>query len=163
MITASRLAGFFAAHAIWTVSDAGTFSPMLACTTADGKRNMLRLVSNGQESAVVEQGKDMLRLNPMDATDAVLLFDGRIRLGEEKIDAVIIEIRAYFSPDSEAVLAVPYTPKASGKFRVHKPKLLTWNNCDDFDMQAAVQSFFQGVDEHEKGARIWNDARDESK
>lgn len=72
-------------------------------------------------------------------------------------------MRAYFSPDSEAVMAVPYTPKQSGKFRVHKPKLLGWKNCDDFDMNAALQSFFEGVDGHEKGAKIWNDCLDESK
>ncbi len=30
-------------------------------------------------------------------------------------------------------------------------------------MNAALQSFFEGVDGHEKGSRIWNDALDESK
>lgn len=28
---------------------------------------------------------------------------------------------------------------------------------------AALNSFFQGVAEHEKGSRIWNDSLDESK
>jgi hypothetical protein len=107
MITASKLAGFVAAHAIWCVSDG--------------------------------------------------------ELGKEDVDAIIIEMRAYFSPDSEAVMAVPYTPKQSGKFRVHKPKLLGWKNCDDFDINAALQSFFEGVDGHENGSKIWNDCLDESK
>jgi len=61
------------------------------------------------------------------------------------------------------VIAVPYTPKTSGRFLVHKPKLLAWENCDDFDVNAAFHSFFEGVDEHEQGSKIWNECLDESK
>jgi len=157
MITASKLAGLFAAHAIWNVSDGGTLVPMLAYTTADGERHLERFLG-----APLPWGKDKLDSNEMDANDAVLLYDGRISLGEKKVDAIIIELRAYFAPESEAVIAVPYTPKASGEFRVHKPKLLAWKNCDDFDTNAALQAFFEGIDGHEKGASIWNDCLDES-
>ena len=162
MITASKLAGVFAAHAIWCVSDGETLTPMLAYTTADGERTLERLMVCNEEASVA-YGKEKLASNEMDATDAVLLYDGRIPIGKDKVDAIIIEVRAYFSPDAEAILAVPYTPKSSGTFRVHKPKLLGWTNCEDFDVNAALQSFFEGVDAHEKGAKIWNDCLDESK
>jgi len=162
MITASKLSGFFAAHAIWCVSDGETLTPMLAYTTADGERKMERLVVADDLAASVAFGKKKLESNEMDANDAALLYDGRISLGNKKVDTIIIEMRAYFSPDSEAIMAVPYTPKASGRFLVHKPKLLAWKNCDDFDMNAALQSFFEGVDAHEKGSKIWNDCLDES-
>lgn len=163
MITAFKLAGFFAAHAIWCVSDGETLIPMLAYTTEHEERKMERLVINDDLAASVAFGKEKLLSNKMDANDAVLLYDGRIPIGKEKVDAIIIEMRAYFSPGSEAVMAVPYTPKASGKFRVHKPKLLAWKNCEDFDMNAALESFFEGVDGHVKGAKVWNDCIDESK
>src|SRR5262249_53260242 len=133
MITASKLAGFFAAHAIWCVSDGDTLTPMLAYTTEDDERIMERFV-NDDLGASVAHGNQKLESNEMNATDAVLLYDGRIPIGKEKLDAIIIEMRTYFSPDSEAVMAVPYTPRQSGEFRVHKPKLLGWKNCDDFDM-----------------------------
>jgi hypothetical protein len=123
---------------------------------------MERLVLD-DAAAAVAYGKERLQSNPMDADDAALLYDGRITLGNVKVDAIIIEMRAYFSPDSEAIIAVPYTPKTSGKFRVHKPKLLAWENCDDFDMNAALQAFFAGVDGHEEGVKIWNACLDESK
>lgn len=61
------------------------------------------------------------------------------------------------------MLAIPYTPASSGKFLVHKPKLLEWKNCDDFDMNAAIQAFFDGVDKHEKGSKIWSECLDESR
>lgn len=163
MIAVSRLAGFFAAHAIWSVSDGETLVPMLAYTTADDERKMERLVIDEDLEASVAYGKGKLESNEMDANDAVLLYDGRITIGKEKVDAIIVEMRAYFSPGSEAVMAVPYTPKGSEKFRVHKPKLLGWKGCEDCDMNAALQSFFDGVESHEKGAKIWNDCLDESK
>jgi hypothetical protein len=162
MITAFRLAGFFAAHAIWSVSDGETLIPILAHSNQDDEREMARLAHDDLLQAVAF-GKERLHANEMDANDACLLYDGRITLGDEKVDAIIIEIRSYFSPNSEALLAVPYTPSAAGKFLVHKPKLLEWADCDDFDPDAALEAFFEGVFAHKKGAKIWNEALDESK
>jgi hypothetical protein len=114
-------------------------------------------------AAAVAFGRKRLRANEMDANDAVLVYDGRMPLGDEKVDAIFLEIRAEFSPKSEAMLAVPYTPKQTGQFRVHKPKLLEWKNCEDFDMDVALQVFFDGVHAHEIGSKIWNDCLDESR
>lgn len=161
MITAFELAGFFAAHAIWSVSDGETLIPMLAFTGEDGQRQMHRLVSEDLPK-VVQSGQQQLESNAMDANDAVLLYDARIPIGERKLDAIIVEIRAYFSPHSKATLAVPYTPKGETAFRVHKPKLLEWTECDDFDMNQALNAFFEGVDKHEEAAKVWNAALDQS-
>ncbi len=105
MITASHLAGFLGAHAIWSVSDGETLVPMLGYTDQDDKRILNRL-AGPELGAAVAHGKKQLAANPMDANDAVLLYDGRITLGEAKVDAIIVEIRAYFSPQSEAILAI---------------------------------------------------------
>jgi hypothetical protein len=162
MITAVKLAGFLAAHAIWDVSDGGRSTPMLLYTNAKNERTLARFVADDL-AASVALGKQKLQSNDMDANDAALLYDGYITLEKEKAEAVIIEIRAYFSPSSEAVIAVPYTPRASGRFLVHKPKLLVWKHCEDFDQGVAVQSFFAGVDEHKKGSEIWKESLDESR
>jgi hypothetical protein len=163
VITASRLAGFFAAHAIWCVSDNETLTPMLAYTTAAGGRHMERLVVADDLQASVQYGEHKLATNPMDADDAVLLYDGRITTDDGKVDAILIELRAYFAPRAEAILAVPYTPASSGAFRVHRPKLVAWDRCEDFDLDHAMREFFAGVAEHEKGAQVWNDHLDESR
>ncbi|HEX5106097.1 MAG TPA: hypothetical protein VFV87_19895 [Pirellulaceae bacterium] len=134
---------------------------MLAYTTEDGSRKMDRLVANDAAQSV-EQGKRRLESNEMDAIDAVLLYDARIPLQDRKSDAIIAELRAYFSPDSVAMIAVPYTPKDNGAFRVHRPKVLVWESCEDFDLDAAMESFWQGVDEHEEGAKVWNSHLDQS-
>jgi hypothetical protein len=163
MITAFELAGFFAAHAVWCVSDGETLTPMLAYTSADDERRMERLVVGEDLAASVALGEERLEANRMDASDAALLYDGRISIGAEKLDAILIEVRAYFSPWSEAMLAVPYSPKSSGRFRVHRPKLLAWENSEDFDLDLALEKFFEDVEHHEKGAEIWNAYLDESR
>lgn len=162
MITAFKLGGFMAAHAIWCVSDGATLIPIHAYATEDGERHLERL-DLGELSASVEFGKKKLLANEMDAEDAVLLYDGRITIAGNKLDAIIIEFKAYFSPQSQAIVAIPYTPKQSGKFLVHRPKVLAWQNCEDFKTDDCFASFFEGVAEHEKGSAIWNKALDESK
>ncbi len=77
--------------------------------------------------------------------------------------AIIVEMRAYFSPEWQAVMAVPYTAQATGEFRVHRPKRLSREDCDDFDLEHAMEAFFSGVAGHEKGAAIWDHCLDESK
>src|SRR5579864_978446 len=91
MITAFELAGFFAAHAVWSVSDGETLVPMLAYTTGDGECRLERLVIDDDLARSVAHGKERLLSNEMDANDAVLLYDGRITIGDEKLDAIIIE------------------------------------------------------------------------
>lgn len=162
MITASELAGFIAAHAIWCVSDADGLVPMVAFTTIDGQRMLERLVFDNA-GAAVEEGRKRLEDDPHRALDGVLAYDGRITVEGGKLDAVILEMRSYEFPWAKAALAVPYTPASSGRFRVHKPKLIEWHECDDFDMDAAFEAFFQGIDSHEQGAKVWNAAVDQSK
>ena len=111
----------------------------------------------------VDLGRRRLDDNPLDANDGVLLLDGRITLEGGKLDAIISEMRSYGFPWAKAMIAVPYTPRSSGRFRVHKPKLLEWEGCEDFDVDAAFDAFFRGVDAHEQGAKVWTAALDESK
>lgn len=159
MILAAELAGFFAAHAIWCVSDADGLTPMVAFATEDGKRQMDRLAMDDAGDAVAF-GRRRLDEDPLSANDGVLAFDGRITVESGKLDAIIVEMRCYAFPDARAAIAVPYTPKSSGQFRVHRPKLVQWHQCDDFNMDAVFEAFFRGVDSHEKGAEVWNAALD---
>ena len=162
MITASRLAGFCAAHAAWSLSESDTFIPIFAYTDAENERKLERLVSENM-CETMEWGRSKLLANPMGANDAVLLCIGMMTRDTEKIPAIIIEMRAYYAPGSEAVIAVPYTPKSSGKFLIHKPMLLAWKNCEDMDKEWALESFFEGVVEHKEAAKIWRKAWDPSK
>lgn len=136
---------------------------MVAFQTDDGQRKFERLVFDDVGEAV-EHGRKQLESDPFNANDGVLAYDGRIATPEgKKVDAIILEARSYAFPWAKAAIAVAYTPKSSGDFRVHKPKLILWDKCDDFDIGAAIDSFFNGIASHQQGAKIWNDALDESK
>lgn len=162
MLTTAELAGFSSAHAIWSVSDGSTLIPMLTYADQNNERQMIRLVQQPLEVAV-QDGKARLDTNPMDANDAALLYDGYIAHEGAQVDAVIIELRSYFSPDSRIAIAVPYTPGSGDRFKVHKPKLLQWAGCEDFDVNEIFKAFFTGIGQHEQGARIWADSLDESR
>src|SRR5882724_9377927 len=101
MITASELAGFIAAHAIWCVSDADSLTPMLAFTTEDGERKLERLAGEDLQTAV-EYGRQRLDDDPLGANDGVLAYDGRIRGAGGKLDAIILEMRSYGFPWAKA-------------------------------------------------------------
>lgn len=162
MIIAAELGGLFAAHAIWSLSEGEGFIPMLAYTNEAGEKSLKRLALD-DTAAAVDLGKAELEANPMDANDAALLFDARITVAVGKLDALIVELRAYFSPDAQVTIAIPYTPASTGDFKVHKPRLLEWTNCDDFEVGDVFEAFFQGVAGHEKGSAIWDRCLDESK
>lgn len=162
MITACRLSGACAAHAVWCLSDGEALIPMLAYSTDDGERQLERLVSDDFAKSVA-MGRNKLESNEMDANNAVLVYDSVITLENVPIEAIILEMRTYFMPQAKAVLIVPYTPKSAGEFRVHKPRLVQWKNCEDYDMQAAMDEFLEGIEEHEMGAKVWDDCLDESR
>jgi hypothetical protein len=163
MIQSLELAGFFAAHAVWCVSEGETLIPMLAYKTKSNERRMDRLIFDDL-GAAVQAGKQKLEANEMNADSAALLYDGRIPINNKNLDAIIVEIRDYQSPNSCALMVVPYSPKSLfRRFLIHRPKLLQWKDCEGFDMNSALEAFFVGVDQHEKGAKVWNQALDQSK
>lgn len=155
MITASELAGYFAAHAVWSLSDGESFHPIFAYTTEDDARHMQRVVTPTAEEAVAF-GRKQLESNEKDANDAVLIYDGRITGAAGARDALIIELRCYAFPWARATYGVPYTPKASGRFAVFRPVVLRWDDCADFDLDWSMERFFVGVHAHANGGAVWN-------
>ncbi|UPG87439.1 hypothetical protein L2Y94_08825 [Luteibacter aegosomatis] len=162
MEQAIELAGFFAAHAVWCVSEGEALVPMLAHLDRSGVRSMSRLVANRLEEGV-EEGKRQLEADAYDRACAVLVYDGYITLESGKTDALFIDIRAYGAPGSSATMVVPYRHRQSTRgFAVHRPKLLEYAGMDSPDYQTWADAFFRGVDSHQQGAAIWNEASDPS-
>lgn len=76
MEAAAQLAGFFAAHAVWCVSEGETLIPLLALEREDGTRELQRLVGKELHN-VVERGKGLLDRSPEAAACAVLIYGRR--------------------------------------------------------------------------------------
>jgi len=157
----AKLAGFFAAHGIWCVSEGGPLVPMLAFERPDGERKMIRLVADQLEVGV-ERGRQWLAENPEGATRAVLVIDAYVNLPSGKTDALLIEA-VRFTPDHcSFTMAVPYRNcENPAGFAVYRPKFV---DASGFELDASqlAQAFFLGVDAHEKGAEVWNSHIDES-
>ena len=158
----AELAGLFAAHAIWCVSDGDTLIPMLAFEGAGGTQEMHRLVTENLEDGVA-QGKEWLAANPESASRAVLIYDGFIPLESGKTDALILEAVEFHPERRSLTMAVPYRHAESPEgFAVYRPKFLGFEGPEP-SYEVLGAAFFRGVDQHEKGAAVWNANIDQSK
>jgi hypothetical protein len=154
---AARLAGFFAAHAIWCVSDGGPLIPILAVELGDGTRQVNRLLGDKLAQGV-EMGRQWLESNHFSAQRAVLVADGFVTLPSGRIDALLLDVRDYCEPPSSFSMAVPYRVREHQEgFAVFRPKFVAYPGASgEADYEAAASAFFAGVDEHEEGAKVWN-------
>lgn len=156
----AQLAGFFAAHGVWCVSDGGPLTPMLAYELADGSRQMSRFAADTLEKGV-ELGRKQLAENAHLALRAAFVFDGYLNLESGKTDALFIEARNY-ADDVAFVMAVPYRQSEDpAGFAVFRPKFIDFEGPKP-DYGALAEDFFAGIEQHEKGAEIWDRYLDES-
>jgi len=158
----AELAGFFAAHGVWSVSDGATLIPMLGYEHANGERGMSRYAVNDLAQAA-QAGRQALETNDLGAQRAVLVVDGYVHLDVGKVDALIVEAVEYGPAGRSMTVAVPYRPQPSPNgFAVHRPKFLQITGVDQPARAGLGEAFFAGVDSHDKAAPIWNAHLDES-
>jgi hypothetical protein len=161
MDSAAKLAGFFAAHGIWCVSDGEVLVPLMGTEATDGTRKMVRFANEKVDQGVAE-GKEKLSENPEGAALAVLVYDGFVKYEGGKMDALLVDFRLYGPEPRSVLMAVPYRPAGEPKgFAVHRPKFLSFEGQEP-DFEAVGKAFFEGVDCHERGATVWTENLDES-
>ena len=162
MDQALELAGFFAAHGIWCVSDGEALVPMLAQIDQAGERSMSRFAADRLEDGVIE-GKKQLIANSSRSVCAVLIYDGCVTLASNKTDALLMEIMSYSSPSERLSMAVPYRNRnAPQGFAVYRPKFLAYDGSNHPYYARFGEVFFRGVDSHMQGAAIWSKVMDQS-
>lgn len=162
MQEAARLAGFFAAHAVWCVSDGGPLVPLGGFAGPDGQRHLARFGDELLEQAV-ERGKEWLATNHDGAAIAAFIYDGYVTLPSGKTDALILEARCFEEPVGSFTMALPYRPSDHPKgFAVYRPKFFGISCSVEQTLAALGEAFFAGVDEHERGSAVWNNHLDQS-
>ncbi|WP_433054985.1 hypothetical protein [Dactylosporangium sp. CS-033363] len=154
----ARLAGFFAAHGVWSVSDGGPLTPLLGYEDADGQRGLTRLVADDlAEGARI--GREMLENNPEGWARAVLVLDAYIHLESGKVDALIAEAVEFGPVPKRLMIAVPYRPEP---FAVHRPKFLEIDGVSEAETGNLADAFFNGVEAHSEASAVWSAHLDES-
>jgi hypothetical protein len=152
----ARLAGFFAAHGIWSVSDGAELVPLLGYEDAGGDRGLERFVA-GDPAEGADAGQAALAANRRGATRAVLVVDAYLRLESGRTDALLLDAVEYGSSGRTLRMAVPYRPPSDPRgFAVHRPKFVEVAGVGQPDWEALSDAFFAGVDSHEQAAAVWN-------
>lgn len=156
MQEACKMAGRLAAHAVLSVSDGELLVPIYGYLTGDGQTRMVRLASDTAQEAM-EEGQQMYAGNRWDAAGGFWAVDGFITLPDVgKVDALLINICTYAEPRQELRMAIPYRhAQSSGGFAVFKPKLLGIEHLQKSDLQALMDAFYRGRDEHAQAAPVW--------
>ena len=161
MERATELAGFFAAYAVWCVSDGAVLTPIVASNGPGDKRQMDRIVTERLEDGVAK-GREWLHANHHGAELAVLVYDGYMPLPGGKTDALFLEIHDY-GQGTTLSMGVPYRNASHpAGFAVYRPKFLGGTGLESPDYAVLGDAFFRGVDAHEKGAAVWNASIDQS-
>ncbi|GAA4630430.1 hypothetical protein GCM10023196_055760 [Actinoallomurus vinaceus] len=150
----ARMAGFLAAHGIWSVSDGEALIPLFGYQDTNGDRAMDRLVFDDIADAA-KAGQEALRTGREDWVGAVLVADGYLRSDARRIDALIIDVVEYLPTRQSMRMAIPYRPQPQG-FAVYRPKFLEVPGRYESDQSGLAESFFAGVDSHEQAAAVWD-------
>ncbi len=162
MERALELAGFFAAHAVWSVMEGETLVPILACYRDAGQREFRRIEADDLQKAVAE-GKIWIEGNPDGVSCAVLVYDAFIPLPGGKTDCLMLEVRSYGVAPRSLSVALPYRhANKSDGFAVHRPKFIASPEEESYLVDYA-KAFFRGVDQHKQGSAIWNAHLDETR
>jgi hypothetical protein len=156
MLELARMAGFFAAHGIWSVAEGGPLIPLLGYEDAVGSRGMVRFVADRDIADATLSAQAALRENTRGHRRAVLVHDGYAHLPTGRTDALVVEAVDHGGAGHTLKVAVPYRPEP---FAVHRPEFLAVGGGDRDGVAAA---FFAGVDSHEPAAACWNAHVDES-
>ncbi|HCT79279.1 MAG TPA: hypothetical protein DGG94_14700 [Micromonosporaceae bacterium] len=152
----AHLAGFFAAHGIWSVSDGETLVPLLGYEHVDGSRGMDRFAMDDMADGA-QVGQEALRENRNGSARAVLVVDAYLHLDVGRVDALIVEAVEYGPSNRSLKMGIPYRPQPSPQgFAVHRPKFIEVIGFNDNDYAELGDAFFAGVDAHEQAAAVWN-------
>lgn len=151
----AMLAGYFAAHAVWSVSGGETMIPLLAFEKFIGMRELTRL-ENPDAGEAVKAGREWLQSNPDAALRAVLIFDGYVtRESGEKADALIIQARLYGKEPGSFTMTVPYRNARHEKgFLIFRPSVEQLSDAQT-SIADLSQAFFRGVNQHRQAAPVW--------
>jgi hypothetical protein len=152
----ASMAGFLAAHGIWSVSEGATLVPMLGYEQTDGDRVIERLMFDDVADGA-RAGQAALADGREGWVRAVLVTDAYLHLDRGRVDALIVDAVEYLPARWSMRMAVPYRPQAaSAGFAVYRPKFVETEGFDEPDYDALADAFFSGVDSHVQAAAVWN-------
>ncbi len=152
MEAASKLSGYFAAHAVLVAAGQDEpFVPFAGCELPDGQRLLITFTDDQLEDAVAH-GRSWLNENLEQAIHAVLIFEGFITFEGRRTDAIITEALDYSRTGQILRSLTPYS--RSGKRFSLEATTLAPSTGQSTDMAIIEAAYWRGVDCHMEAARI---------
>jgi hypothetical protein len=146
-----EMAGYFAAHAVLSVSDGHTLVPILGFEFAPGQGEMHRLFE-----VTPREAQALLDGNSPGAARAVLILDARMTRGSAADDGLILEMVDYRMPRRRERIAVPYRhASAPGGFAVLPVMFLDADDRLSPAPASRMAAFLRGVERHDAGGALW--------
>lgn len=158
LIKLMELAGFFTAHAVWTVSlQQGPLAPILV-TEAEGERSMTRFDKEESMEKAVAKAQELLDTNSAEAERGILFYDAFVTLDQGRFDAIIVQGIDHSAGTLRMEIIQPYMPPNSpGGFAVMQPKV-SFPEEQIEHAEALITAFFEGLDSHEEGGPLWTES-----
>ncbi|MEM8593344.1 MAG: hypothetical protein AAGF06_00810 [Pseudomonadota bacterium] len=151
-----KTAGFFAAHALWSVSDCEGFTPIMGTLNAEGEQTLGRLV--GETKDVLRMAKSIYAKLADNDHGGAFVQDGYANLDTGRIDAVVVNVMFKQDESKRVQFLIPYRrfDHAQG-FAVHRVKISDLQGFESDDQQWMIEMFFEGLESHPEGGKIWSD------
>lgn len=153
-----QLAGFFTAHAVWTVSlQQGPLPPMLV-TEISGERFLTRFDKEDSMEEAVAKAQGLLDGSVAETDRGILLYDAFVTLDDGRCDAIIVQGQEHHSELLKVEIIQPYRPpSAPGGFAVMQPKV-SFPEAQVHHAEMLIEAFFEGLDSHEEGGPLWTES-----
>jgi hypothetical protein len=153
-----QLAGFFTAHAVWTVSlQQGPLPPMLV-TELEGERSLTRFGKESSMEVAVAKAQKLLDNNEARAERGIILYDAFVTLEDGRCDAIIVQGQEHHPELLKMEIIQPYRPpNAPGGFAVMQPKV-SFPEGQVEHAERLIEAFFEGLDSHEEGGPLWSES-----
>ncbi len=160
------ICGFMFAHAVWSISDGSILTPIGVTANSENDKQIKRFVDEAHYENSVAMAKEFLEKSSQSNKYVAVYFDGYYKFNDgEKVDALFMIARINDNGKTgEITMVLPYQKKKLFKnFKVYKPKLIGFSNITEEEITEKYKYFWQGIDKHEKGGKIWNNALDQSR
>jgi len=114
-----KMAGDFASHAIWSVSDGEVIIPIVGYLKTDGSQSMERLVMGSVEA--LSAGEHKISNLSEEHLGATFIKDGLVTLETGKTDCLMIDVRFSDNASKKVQFLIPYRNANHDKgFAVHR-------------------------------------------
>ncbi len=150
------LAGYCAAHAVWTVSQGEVLIPIGGTEDRAGNQEILRLAAPTRQLQTA-LGRRWIESSPTGAARAVLVYDGALNLVGSDGPALIVMAKEHDPASETVVCAIGYGPaQRPGGFWIRRPKFILRPGLDAARGLELAEGFTRGALQHPMGADAWS-------